>query len=734
MSILPLEPGPQNTAITLQNPCRTGCNPFSRLITGIRNIFRRPTSLVPSPSETKLEIGNSEFHKYLYKPKKNSPQPRIYSGIKFENATEPSLQIKKPFKCNGDTFIDPSFYKWKAPKGSQMKNCFFTARDHPFNWDDPQLGNICMSGSTIEGLYKDNVEGDISSLISPCLSGIKMKHCILNNLIFTLKSLVITSNVDFSHSRFDNVTFTGSMAGSGFPYYIREANFENISASGLTFKNVSFESDVSFKGAQITNLTLCKEVNFKGVTFGDYQPRQITLSDEMFSSSELIDLNLNSINNTTTGAYFFNTLGTIENRRVKVDWAEQLVEKFSRLDLLKNSLQQSSICESLIYELSIDCFKDSLPISNFVWELQVEKFKFKVIPGSLLQEKEIFQKLVNSLINRTRTPNCSQLPRKDIFSYQFLANQLFDSYPEMAQAWNQLAPLPELLKFLNEDILMNESENFDPQHVFYDPQTRRAIAIPKFEFNRLINELQAPTQYSLFQYLGEGNIVNLPASQQALSMALSCSEGLQQLWSASGNYFKPTFSALLVGNSRCSSQELIRLNEIKQHLASLLLKRSAKKMNLTGASEAILLHSALADYYEGEHAVEKRQPLIDQCFEDMQPCFAKSTLNDNQKKAIISLLLARVLITFSSSAFCGTETDSPMPLRLLADAFLEDSINYWPELVSAGEMKNWREKLIPKDSSTFSCSAMLSGNMATYRHPIIDSEDLPRLMKTLYPL
>ncbi|EIC85276.1 hypothetical protein SPM24T3_07554 [Serratia sp. M24T3] len=700
---------------------------------GIGNIFRRPTSLEPSSPETKREIGNSEFHKYLYKPKGDSQQPRIYRDIKLENASDPNLQINKPFVCNNDTFIDLTFDKWKAPEGSQMKNCLFTARDHPLHWNRPTLDNVCLDGSTIEGSYRENNADAVPSNISPSLSGTQMKHCVFKDLIFSLKSGFATSNVDFSHSRFDNVIFTNHLGTLNGYTYFQEANFENISAKGLVFKNVIFDSDVSFKGAQITDLYLCNGVDFKGVTFGDYQPRQITLNDEMFASTELIDLNLNIMNNLTSGAFFFNALRTIGNTSVTVDWVEQLIEKFSRLDLLKNSLRQSSFCESLIFMLNSYDYKDSILITDFVCELEAEKYKHTML-SDIHSDKGFCQRMANFLIKKIDRPFFNTFPSLNIFSHQFLANQLFDSSLEMAHAWYQLAPLPELLKFLNEDILMTESESFDAQHVFYDPQTCRAIAIPKPEFNRLINDLEIPTQYTLFEYLGEGNIVNLPASQQALSMALSCSSGLQQLWSAKINYFAPMISTLLAGNNRCSSQELIRLEEIKQHLASLQSKRSATKMNLTGASEAILLHNALADYYEGELAVEKRQPLIDQCFEDMRPCFAQNTLNDNQKKAIISLLLARVLITFSSSAFCGTETDSPMPLRLLADAFLEDSINYWPELVGADEMKNWRETLIPKDSSTFSCSAMLADLMSSYCHPISESENLARLMNTLYPL
>lgn len=707
---------------------------FSRAMTRIRNTFRRPASLDQTSNATPCEIGNSDFRKYLYKRKGQVPTARIYNGVKFYNATEPSRQINKCFKCNGDTFIDAEFFGWHAPTGTQFEGCLFKTHDQRLNWMDPIFGNTDWRGSTIDGLYKTSERLAMPSIISPRLSDAQMQHCQFKNLVFGLRSALKCRGVDFSHSQFENVTFTGNTGNGKFPYSFRNGSFEKIRAQNLTFKRVYFENNVNFSNAQIKDLVLKDDVDFCGADFGDYQPRQITLSDKMFASDQSIDRNLNRVNNTLTGADFFNSLASISDVRVRIDWAEQLVTKFKSLELLKNSLQHPSLSESLIEEFSLACYKKSSLISHFLWELLVETFKDTALPAAISLKVTVCQQLVNSLSCKVENHITTEFPDPTIFEYQFLAHQLFASYPSLADIWNQLSPLPELLHNLNNNILMTQNANSGSQRMFYDPHTRLAISIPASEFALLITDLQIPEQFALFEYNRDEDVVNLPVNQQNLSAALRCSTGLQQLWSATGHYLAPVINSFLTMNIPLSDLEHSRLNEIKEHLRAQLLKKSTQKLDLTASADTLLLHSVLADFYRGEPSVARRQKMLESCYKNIQPCFAHARLSENQLKSVISLLLARVFTAFSSSAFCGTESDSPMPLRLLANALLEDSTRYWRELVTDGEMSSWREKLIPRDPRTFSCTALLSGSMSTYGYPSVAGEDLGALMKMLYPL
>lgn len=96
-------------------------------------------------------------------------------------------------------------------------------------------------------------------------------------------------------------------------------------------------------------------------------------------------------------------------------------------------------------------------------------------------------------------------------------------------------------------------------------------------------------------------------------------------------------------------------------------------------------------------------------------------------KAKTLLCLAALFTKYSSSAFFGTETDSPQRLRNYAYALMEKGHNLDANIVKKEHFALWTDKLLGLNN-TFSCSAILSSDMVNHiraRFPDVLSGIMP---------
>ena len=713
------------------SPERPPTGLFATLQIGIRNIFRRPVSLERKIDTGPTFINNDDFLNFLRDEKKWTKCPRTFSGIIFENLTSEYKKITRPVKFYEDTFIDPVFYKWKAPSGSEMLNCTFMATKRSLNWYGIKMAKICWDGSKIDGLYTTRSPLTAHSIISPDLSNSKMKNCTFRNLIITHRWSEKIEDADFSGSAFTNVKFVALQGLIDDLYKFNKVNFNNINAEGLSFEQVIFKREVSFHNAKINNLTLIQSIDFSGADFGNYKKGDITLSNDMFSSDMLIDFNLNSLNNLETGAYFYNTLSTLKNDDVRVDWVEQLVGKFNTLPHLKDCLQHPSLMHSVLLELRHGCYSTSPVIRLFISGLLLSLYKDKILPAVIINDRYSRHDVLNSLLDVLTQSN--NLATAEIMGFQSIAHQLMAIYPFIADFWYQLSPLDKLIKHLCADILMDPTAELSQHHLFYNPATGRAIYLARSGFEALIDSCQPPTEYSIFTCDERGAITGWPANQQQTAKTLESFPALLQAWSAGGNHLVAAMRHLLSVHELRQPDDVRRVEQIATHWINLLGRKEQNKLNLTSAKDVDLLHAALAPFYEGEKAKLSRQGTVEKMRSNL-PLFQKiEGLTEAQLNAIMSLTLAKVLTALSSSAYCGIETDSPRPLRLLVALFIIDCHEDWPDLVRGPDICEWLERLVPQQPRTFTCSAYLAGVMADYRLQIPEAGRISLLLKSLYP-
>lgn len=317
------------------------------------------------------EITADGFLEYLRNEKPRETQARVFKSIKLGSYSPKDLRTfldnSKTITFNGDIFHDLSFYWHLYNPKMDLKNCLIIAKESRLNWCKFRLDKNCWDGTTIDGLY----DKEESELITVDFSGIQMRGGALKNLIIKDCDSKRLVNADFSESLLENITFKTNGDGRPYRYRFINVHFDKIIAAGLTFVNTEFSRQVSFKDAKINGLILSCYVDLSGAIFDGYKSGDITLSDAMFFTRELIHRNLKSYDENVNKAILFRAMATLkdEYNAFRVDWAEQLVSKLSTHKLLSQEFFQSfPLKQSVIRELQNKCYAGSPVVMNFLNE------------------------------------------------------------------------------------------------------------------------------------------------------------------------------------------------------------------------------------------------------------------------------------------------------------------------------------------------------------------------------
>lgn len=663
------------------------------------------------------EITDENLLDYLRNKKLTDSQPRIFRNITLAD------KMSKEFKnfiaenpdaltFNGDTFIDLSIsdlylYKFK------FTNCMIKTDKRPLLWFKTALIGDWCRGLTIDGLH-----GQMPSRLNPVsLSYTFLRACTLRNIAFQATDTHIVYRSNFSGSKLENVEFSSDAYA---PYDFIHVNFDDIQATELTFSNVRFSKNVSFTSAKIKGLTLAQRVDFSGASFDEYQPGNISLSDTMFSTVALIDINLNSENNNYNGAIFLRSLGSLNPKylNVRLDWAEQLVNKINNLAPLSQAFSQSSTLRlSVLKELINICYAGSPLISTFIDHALLLHNKDELITKPW--RDKVFKRLMS-------------LDARQLFDYQFAINQLIKEYPELQVAFHKQEPLQTLSQYITATLVEDKTET-PIHHIFYHADTGEALYIAGDDFIQLIAAKIAPTKFLLLKYSKDTNDVDcIPATPEALNNILKSFPAVLSRWMNTGKLLAPIIDTLFSSCATLNSNETKRLTTIRNHINSLLSCKTTVKMALVAAEDVNILHTVLSRYHSGGNAQTLRQAIVSEA--QRRLLLADKSLTDGQLKSMVSLMLARLLTQLSTSAYCGTESDSPRPLRLLAAELLSDARHYSADIISEQLVDEWRELLVPQNKETFSCSAVISSKMAAYSPPGIDGMKISAIMRKLYPL
>ncbi|MDO6408730.1 hypothetical protein [Pantoea phytobeneficialis] len=611
------------------------------------------------------------------------------------------------------------YFNWFGfrSEGNEITNSIIESGKFSLSWFKFDMSKVLWVGTTIDGLY----EGKPSTMKAVSFSCINISYGSLKNLIIIDHDSTCIENANFSASRLENVKFT-----CGNKYYnFEKTSFINITASNLTFDKVKLVSDVNFTGANIDNLLFLQMSDLSGLVAENYKPRSIRLSPVMVKDDKNIDLYLDSINNSRSGAILFKIMDTVKIDAIWVDWLEQIVEWTSSIaDLQQAWMRSATLRESIITQCFNKKCANSALITSFREKWLSDYGKTSVLPKTLH----------NEIIKSLRHKNDNHLIRN-----QFLVNQFIGTDADLRERFFKIHPISAIKSYIEQHIFESNHEGNIFPNIFFNHTNGEAMYISPTDFSLLVTENQIPVHYALLKHQpgSEAKIIFFPCAPEKLHSFLTHFPALHDLWSRAGINLAPIISFLFSAQLDLNNDENARTMKIKEHLISLLTRKSTAPMKITGHDDQLLLGSVLRRFYATEEnavavARQLRHELIVLTVERL--ALKSNELQDNEKKVAAYLLLIRMAAEMSSERYCGIEEDSPEALRRLADILIDDLVEFWPGIIDKITAGHWKTCLFPGHSNAFPCSAILADKIGAWLPGAASGEKIRKMVQQFYPL
>lgn len=611
------------------------------------------------------------------------------------------------------------YFSWFSfrSKENEITNSIIESGALALGWSKFDMSEVLWLGTTIDGLYK----GKPSTMQAVNFSGINISHGSLKNIKIIDHDNTCIKNAKFIASRLENVTFSCEE-----DYYnFKNVSFNNMTASGLTFDKVNLVCDVNFSGVDIDDLLFLKVSNLSGWVTENVKPRSIRLSPVMVQNDKNIDLYLDSINNARSGAILFKTMDTVKIDALWIDWLEQIVEWIDSIPGLQQAwIRSASLRESIITQ----CFDPRCAYSALIISFRdnwlSDYGKTSRLPTIL------YDKAINSLRNKNDNY---------LIHNQFLVNQLIMTDSDLRERFFKIHPIATIKAYIEKHIFESDHEGLIFPHIFFNHINGVALYISPSDFALLLTDSKTPVHFSLLQHqpMTTDKIVFLPSEPEKLHSFLTHFPALYDLWSRAGINLSPIISFLFSEQPALNHHENTRVVQIRNHLISLLTRKSTVPMKLTDDDDQLLLGSVLRRFYASKGSAARiaetlRNELVDLTVESLS--LKNNELQDNDKKVAAYLLLIRMAADISSERYCGQEGDSPEALRWLAAKCIDDLLAFRPGTIDKITEKNWQESLFPGSSDAFPCSAILADNVGICLPDVPAGEEIRKTVRQFYPL
>ncbi|WP_416413570.1 pentapeptide repeat-containing protein [Pantoea sp. App145] len=694
----------------------------------VNNISTSPSSNTPLVINTldadniiELEpITGETFVDYMHNVRPHDQRPRTFRGLGFgyERDCKPGA-FYEPLIFNGDNFSDLNFRGHSTNYRIEMKNCIITAEQDQLIWYGSNFKNSCWEGTTIDGSCKGQ-----QSTIRDCeLSQAEMSGCKLKDIHIVDNASCQIEQTNFSNCELENITFSNNLSSQ---YTFRNISFRDIQAGKFALERVNCRENVDFTNAKIDKFSLSEGTKLTGAIFGNDAPDLIKLDPEMFYGITQIDRHLNSINNPDTGALFFNTLASINNNAVRCAFAEQLVAMLDGDGVLAETYKNSpSLKLSFIREMTNNCYTNSEIIKNFI-------------------DRELLNHSRNALLSDSPHADLTELfmklKQEELFDYQFPINQLITAHPELRDKFYQQTPIKDFVSYIEKEMMIEDDDA--PHHIFYNRENKTALYLPANDFRDLIRSSQTPERYALLRYQPEPGeektVTDIPAAMTDLSSVLEDFPKLHSLWSRSGGIMTPVIRFLFSHAPGLENQPKNRAAEIENHMISLLMRKVDASAKLTTGADESLLSEILVPFYlaENEDDRNKAKALRGQLIELAQHRLplSRKKFSDAEQKIIAGMIIIRMLADLFSTRFYAEEEKSAYAPRQLARCLIDDLNTFWPGIINPADADEWKERLVPQLSETYTCSAIVAGMVASYKIPGEQGAEINQAIKLHYPL
>ncbi|WP_313684474.1 hypothetical protein [Pantoea sp.] len=664
------------------------------------------------------DITPTTFIDYMHNIRPHDQRPRTFRGLGFgyDLVCKPGV-FYEPLVFNGDTFYDLNFRGHCTNHRIEMHNCVLTVENDKLIWYGSNFKKSCWESTIIDGSYKGQ-----QSTIRDCeLSQVEMVGCKLKNIRIIDNASCQIEQTNFSKSVLDNITFSNNLSEQ---YRFNNVSFKDIQAGKFVLQNVNCLENVDFTNAKIDKLSLLEGTKLTGAIFSSNASDVIKLDPEMFYGINQIDRHLDSIHNPDAGALFFNTLATLKNNAVRCAFAEQLVAMLDGDSLLAETYRHStSLKLSFIREMTNNCYKDSEIIKDFI-------------------DRELLNHSKNALLSETPHADLSELlvklKEEALLNYQFPINQLITAHPELREKFYQKTPIKDFVSFIEKEMMIEDEDA--PHHIFYHQDNKKALYLPATDFRDLLRSSQTPERYALLCYQPDEKkiVTNIPAVFSDLSSVLEDFPKLHSLWSRSGGIMTPVIRFLFSHSPGLDSLQKNRAAEIESHMISLLMRKVDASTKLTKGADECLLSEILVPFYLAEtkddrnNARQLRWQLIELTQQRLALSHKKFT--DDEKKVIAFMINIRLLTELFSTRFYAEEEESAYAPRQLAWCLIDDLMAFWPGIIDPVDAADWKERLVPELSKTYTCSSIVADMIATCRIRGERDAEINKAIKLHYPL
>lgn len=599
-----------------------------------------------------------------------------------------------------DTNLDGTILKGANLSGAdfRLKNIFGGTCTRYLT--DVNMSEADLSGANFQNVCLDNVK-----LIQAILSDVDMSNVMFRHSVDMRGANLSRANLSNAQGRVvlrDADLRLANLKGA----QLQRADLQRANLAGTNLSRVNFYhanlQDADLNGASLRCVDLAG-AKLNGARLSHLQMKSPLLEFSL-RHLEYLDRYLNHINNPLSGS-ILTAIDSIDAQYVdiKLQMARELITilKKSRADLTSNVISILDVLSKDIYA-SDDYISESM---NTLCENYLKKYEGRVISCA----KGVFDQAVK--LFRCKPELMFKLNGGFI---QIIAQGMAEnSTPEMREKASSLYDI-----YLQHEKIKPYCDNGDFGDYSGKPDWSTPVA----------------DNYILMSSGNPNDVSAMVLSQATLENMLRGSIG-DDTWSRFYLY-KGAGDCCLAGNEIPSADKLFSVyfplfNGPYQYAKMSDTFTQLIKLLKLGAMETHFLSALNTDFSEKKFVSADDQKKIREIFTpklNYSPASGEYSLDSahynaiinmydlasasDTQKAIKMLCLAAVFTRYSSSAFFGTENESPEMLRFYAYALMKKAYDLDAGIFSS-QMQDWKNKLLGLNDA-FSCTAVLSSDMVSF--------------------
>lgn len=613
------------------------------------------------------------------------------------------LSSNDKFNFNEDVFTNLRFHRLKH-NGMNLQGCTLKCDEKPMHWNQVIIAHANFEDIKIYGMGKSMA----SDFMGFTLSDVKMQRAEINDVRFLGGDDSYLRELNLHKAKLNNVAFLGS---PGSHYEIKSANFSEAELNNPVFGYVRFSRDVNISHSKWRELKINGVVDGAGLIYENYQKDAITWHPDMFQNIESLRCSVCP----EKEAFFILMMRSMKekNSRIVVDAVNQMVRHIKQsIPALTACLRDKSIRRALIAELRDPLYSACTAIQLFRENLLFQHYQYELLRPDDAEKNDL-----NMLLET--------LPVEKVMRLQVVINQLAASKEIVFGSMMKSARFAELIAYAEQHLS-------ECPYLFINEEKSEIVCLSEKDFARLLEAEAAPKHPQLIRYHKQtGEIEKVIASAEAVADIRQKNPLLNTLWRHAEYATRPLISLLFSYRDTLSTTEINDVNDIVEHIHSLLLHRSVKKNTLFRHRK--LLPKLLSPFCGASYR-ENCQKLVDQVCKQFSnhPVYSSYTTEQQQSVAVIALI--KLFVELSTQQYLGTSMDLAKWLVEPIKKMFTFACESFSPLFSKNERERWEKALITKGLETERDAQTFLSTIKNYKFPFLTEQETQNILNELYPL